>query len=96
MTAQRPDDLDDIVGALADPTRRRLFEAILRSPGLSTSELVERAPAITRWGVMKHLESLRRAGLIQTMATGRLRRHYAERARLAPLRAWLDALERGS
>ena len=83
--------VDDVLAALADPTRRALFEATLRTPGLTTTQLSSRAPHMSRWGVIKHMAVLRDAGLIQTMATGRLRRHYAETAALDPLRQWLDA-----
>ena len=78
--------------AVADPTRRTLLEAVLREPGITTGKLALRAPSVTRWAVIKHLNVLRGAGLIQTMATGRARRHYAERAALDPLRQWLSAL----
>lgn len=86
--------VDVLLAALADPTRRMLFEAIQREPGLTTSQLAARAKTMSRWGVIKHLALLRDAGLIQTMATGRLRRHYAERAALAPLRDWLELVSR--
>lgn len=72
--------------------RRAVFEAIASQPGITTSQLTSRASSITRWAVMKHLTVLREAGLIQTMATGRLRRHYAEQAALGPLRDWLNQL----
>jgi DNA-binding transcriptional ArsR family regulator len=88
---RRATRLDDLFAAVADPTRRRLFERVIGEPGLTTSELTAGADGITRWAVMKHLDVLRDAGLVQTMATGRLRRHYAERAALDPLRAWLDS-----
>jgi predicted transcriptional regulator len=84
--------LDGLLTALSDGTRRALLQAILEQPGLTTSQLATRTKSMTRWGVIKHLAVLRDAGLIQTMATGRLRRHYAEKARLDPMRAWLDGL----
>ncbi len=83
-------NLDDILRALADPTRRDLLRAVIRQPGLSTAQLAGRTDGMTRWGVMKHLAALRDAGLIQTMAEGRHRRHYPEKAALRPLRQWLD------
>jgi DNA-binding transcriptional ArsR family regulator len=93
MTNRASDEpIDVVLGALADPTRRALFEATLREPGLTTSQLAARTKSMSRWGVIKHLAVLRDAGLIQTMATGRLRRHYAERGALGPLRNWLDGL----
>lgn len=82
--------LDAVLGAIADPTRRALLETVLAEPGITTSGLAERTPAMTRWGVIKHLAVLRGAGLIQTMATGRLKRHYAEPAALDVVRAWLS------
>ena len=83
-------DLDDVLRALADPTRRELLRSVLRQPGLSTAQLVGSTDGMTRWGVMKHLAVLRDAGLIQTMAEGRHRRHFPERAALRPLREWLE------
>jgi len=89
---RRTQPVDELLAALADPTRRALFEATLRTPGMTTSQLSEHVPAMTRWGVIKHMAVLRDAGLLQTMATGRLRRHYAETAALSPMRQWLDAI----
>jgi len=92
MTSSRRLAVDDLLAALADPTRRALFEAIAAQPGITTSQLTARNNEVTRWAVMKHLAVLRGAGLIQTMATGRLRRHYAEKGTLGSLRGWLDAV----
>jgi DNA-binding transcriptional ArsR family regulator len=83
-------DLDDVLRALADPTRRELLRTVVRQPGLSTAALAGRTAGMTRWGVMKHLGVLRDAGLIQTMSEGRHRRHFPEKAALRPLRQWLD------
>ena len=82
--------LDDVLRALADPTRRELLRAVMRQPGSSTAQLVSRTDGMTRWGVMKHLAVLRDAGLIQTMAEGRNRRHFTEKGALRPVRHWLD------
>jgi DNA-binding transcriptional ArsR family regulator len=60
-------------------------------PGLTTAELAERRPRLTRWAVMKHLAVLRDAGLIQTLPEGRRRRHYRDARALAALTAWLAA-----
>jgi DNA-binding transcriptional ArsR family regulator len=92
MSTINADDLELLLRALADTTRRALLRDVLATPGLTTSELAARTSTITRWGVMKHLDVLRAAGLVQTMSNGRQRRHYAERAALEPLRAWLRDL----
>jgi DNA-binding transcriptional ArsR family regulator len=83
--------LDAVFRAVADPTRRRLLSLITSRPGLTTAQLAALTRGMTRWGVMKHLESLRAAGLIQTLPEGRHRRHYPERTALDPLRSWLAA-----
>lgn len=84
-------ELDQILRALADPTRRELYLGIARKPGQSTSDLAHATRSMTRWGVMKHLDVLREAGLIQTLSAGRQRHHYHERAALLPLAEWLRA-----
>ena len=88
--------LDVILSALGDPTRRALFEQALAHPGMTTSDLCDGAKSLSRWGVMKHLAVLREAGLIQTMATGRLRRHYAETSALTPVREWISRLDQST
>jgi DNA-binding transcriptional ArsR family regulator len=89
MAAHMP-ELDEVLRALADGTRRDLLMAVVRQPGLSTAQLSTRTAGMTRWGVMKHLAVLRDAGLIQTMTEGRHRRHFPELAALGPLRQWLS------
>ena len=88
MVADDP-RLDEILRALADPTRRRLLQLVTDRPGMSTAELADRTADMTRWGVMKHLAVLEGAGLIQTMPEGRRRRHFHEPQALDPLRRWL-------
>jgi DNA-binding transcriptional ArsR family regulator len=63
-------DLDHVWKALADPTRRTILD-LLRQKTRTTSEIVERIPNISRFGVMKHLSVLRGAGLVQTREEGR-------------------------
>jgi len=64
------DDLDQVWKALADPTRRTVLDLLRRKPR-TTTEIVERIPDISRFGVMKHLAVLRGAGLVQTREHGR-------------------------
>jgi DNA-binding transcriptional ArsR family regulator len=91
MNESEGDTLDRGFQALSDPTRRAIWLEIGREPGLTTIELAERRPRITRWAVMKHLAVLRGAGLIQTLPEGRRRRHYRDDRALAALRDWLEA-----
>lgn len=83
-------DLDRLLRALADPTRRRILRLLAGRPGMTTNEIAGRVPGMSRWGVMKHLAVLTEAGLVQTLPEGRRRRHFREHGGLAPLRAWLD------
>jgi DNA-binding transcriptional ArsR family regulator len=89
-----PDErLSDLFRAFADPTRRRLTQALVARPGLTTAELAALERGMTRWGVMKHLDVLAAAGVIQTLPEGRRQRHYVERDSVAPLAAWLHTVE---
>jgi len=46
---------------------------LLRARPRTTTEIVETFPRLTRFGVMKHLEVLRRAHLVHTREAGRQR-----------------------
>jgi len=66
------DDLDQIWKALSDPTRRAILD-LLRKGSRTTTEIVDAFPDMTRFAVMKHIEVLRNAGLINTREDGRQR-----------------------
>ncbi len=66
------DKLDPVWKALSDPTRRAILD-FLRPESRTTTEIVEMFPHISRFGVMKHLEVLREAGLVNTREDGRQR-----------------------
>jgi DNA-binding transcriptional ArsR family regulator len=63
-------DLDRVWKALADPTRRAILDQ-LRDGARTTTEIVDRVPGLTRFGVMKHLSVLRESGLVQSREEGR-------------------------
>ena len=65
-------DLDVVWKALSDPTRRSILDLLRRGP-CTTTEIVERFPGLSRFGVMKHLTVLRDAGLVQDRWEGRQR-----------------------
>jgi DNA-binding transcriptional ArsR family regulator len=67
-----PDDLDPVWKALSDPTRRAILDLVRNGPR-RTTEIVEAFPHLSRFGVMKHLDVLRDAGLINTREEGRQR-----------------------
>jgi DNA-binding transcriptional ArsR family regulator len=71
--AGRPaDELDPVWKALSDATRRAILD-FLRDGPRTTTEIVESFPHMTRFGVMKHLDVLREAQLVQTREAGRQR-----------------------
>ena len=70
--SRREPDLDPVFKALADPTRREILD-LLRAGPRTTSAIVAEFPALTRFGVMKHIDVLRDCGLITVRAEGRER-----------------------
>jgi len=66
------EDLDPIWKALSDPTRRAILD-MLRNGPKKTTEIVENFPDLTRFAVMKHIDVLRNANLIETLKDGRER-----------------------
>ena len=68
----KADDLDPVWKALSDPTRRAILD-LLRLRSRTTTEIVEAFPHLTRFGVMKHLDVLREADLVETREAGRQR-----------------------
>ncbi len=70
--AGRADELDGVWKALSDVTRRAILD-FLRDRPRTTTEIVEEFPHLSRFGVMKHLEVLRQAQLVQTREAGRQR-----------------------
>jgi DNA-binding transcriptional ArsR family regulator len=63
---------DRVFKALADGTRRRMLD-LLAAKTLTTGELVEAFPELSRFGVMKHLDVLEEAGLLVVTREGRQR-----------------------
>lgn len=65
-------DLDAVWKALSDPTRRAILDLLHKGPK-RTTEIVEAFPQLSRFGVMKHIDVLRDAGLVITREEGRQR-----------------------
>jgi DNA-binding transcriptional ArsR family regulator len=78
----------DALQALADPTRRSVFERLRRGP-LAVGELAETLP-VTRPAVSQHLKVLRNAGLVREARMGTRRIYSVEIGGLAELRRYLD------
>src|SRR5215470_7213131 len=74
--------------ALADPTRRKVFEKLAKRPQ-SVGELARALP-VSRPAVSQHLAVLKAAGLVKDHAEGARRVYQIDPTGLGPLRAWLD------
>jgi DNA-binding transcriptional ArsR family regulator len=80
--------LDTVMRTLADPTRRAVFERIVRAQELSVAQLTE-GSGVSQSAVSQHLGSLKRAGLVIDRAQGRNVFYRADPQGLAPLADWL-------
>src|SRR6476660_8873586 len=81
-------DMDMVLQALADPSRRTVLE-ILRDHPATAGELADALP-IARPGVSRHLRVLREAGLVDVRQDTQ-RRVYSFRPQpLAEIDEWLD------
>jgi DNA-binding transcriptional ArsR family regulator len=75
--------------ALADPTRRAVFERVVRRGEITVAELT-RGSGVTQGAVSQHLKLLRMAGLVAERPEGRNVYYRAQPEGLAPLVDWLD------
>jgi DNA-binding transcriptional ArsR family regulator len=76
------------LSALADPTRRAIFESLAGGP-LSVGDLAAERP-VSRPAVSQHLRVLKDAGLVCETRHGTRRIYAVEPAGLTALRAWLE------
>jgi DNA-binding transcriptional ArsR family regulator len=74
--------------ALADPTRRRVFEKLRRGPQ-SVGKIAAGMP-VSRPAVSQHLGVLKKAGLVGDRAQGARRVYHIDPNGLAAIRIWLD------
>ena len=74
--------------ALADSTRRHVFEELRRGPR-SVGSLAKGMP-VSRPAVSQHLKVLKEAGLVADRPEGTRRVYYIDPKGLAAIRRWLD------
>jgi DNA-binding transcriptional ArsR family regulator len=82
---------DVLFRALADPTRRALFEQLCREGEQTVGALTARA-GVSQPAVSKHLGVLKQAGLVRDRHQGRQTHYRAEPAALAPLIDWTSQM----
>lgn len=85
----QPSRFDAVIQALADPTRRALYERLVRTDEINVAELT-RTSGVTQGAVSQHLKFLKRAGLVDDRPQGRNIFYRATPDGLAPLTDWLS------
>src|SRR5215475_10507692 len=83
-----PTAVDTVMRTLADPTRRAVFERIVKAREITVVELT-RGSGVTQSAISQHLRSLKQAGLIVDRPQGRHVHYRAEPKGLAPLVDWM-------
>ena len=77
-----------VLMALADPTRRAIFERLARSPG-AVGELARELP-VSRPAVSQHLKVLKEAGLVTDHAVGTRRVYSVDTEGIAAIRDYFE------
>lgn len=80
---------DQAIAALADPTRRAIFERLRLGPA-SVSELAAQLP-VSQPAVSQHLRVLREARLVDRRSEGARRIYHLDGAGLAELRDYVES-----
>ena len=88
MSKRSDDTLNTVFSALADPTRRKILEA-LSDGHASVTELAE-PHSMSLPAISKHLRILEDAGLIVRERNGRVHRMHLHSKPLKDATAWLD------
>lgn len=87
------DTPDLLFRALADPTRRALFERLCRE-GENTVAALKAGSGVSQPVVSKHLAVLKQAGLVRGRQDGRHTYYSAQPQALAPLMDWTRQMGR--
>ena len=87
--ATNPTTIDTVMRALADPTRRAVYERIANTDEITVADLT-RGSGVTQGAISQHLKSLRQAGLVAERPEGRNVYYRARPDGLAPLVDWMD------
>ena len=97
-------EFDSVLKALADPTRRSLYERVAAAEEMTVGGLTE-GSGVSQGAVSQHLKTLKQAGLVSDRPEGRNVFYRANPQGLEPMLEWmtryavfwtqrLDALER--
>jgi DNA-binding transcriptional ArsR family regulator len=84
----KPTSANYVFRALADPTRRAIFEELTRQ-GEQTVHALTHYAGVSQPAVSKHLTVLKRAKLVQHRRDGRETHYRAQPNALAPMVEWM-------
>jgi DNA-binding transcriptional ArsR family regulator len=84
----KPVVANQLFRALADPTRRTIFEELIRQ-GEQTVHALTRHAGVSQPAVSKHLRVLKSAKLVRHRRSGRETHYRAQPEALAPVADWL-------
>ena len=82
---------DLVFSALGDATRRELLAVLARSSPRTATQLVGDF-MITRQGILKHLDVLAQAGLVQVQPKGREKRYSLSPRPLEGVNEWIEGI----
>ncbi|WP_299217062.1 metalloregulator ArsR/SmtB family transcription factor [uncultured Aquimarina sp.] len=87
------DKITKILKAIADPTRREIFHALVVAATALPITQISSQFDMSRQGVTKHLKTLEDAGLVQINSKGRERFCFADTKPLKEVNQWLKFYE---
>jgi len=80
---------DNVFRALADPTRRAIYERLARNGEQTVHALTDRS-GVSQPAISKHLSVLKRARLVRHRREGRETHYSSQPQALAPLVDWMS------
>ena len=87
------DKITKLFKAIADPTRRDIFHALVIATSALSITQISNQFEITRQGVTKHIKTLQEAGLVNITTQGRERICNANPKQLKEVNKWLKFYE---
>lgn len=86
---RRMSQIDRVMSALTDPTRRSVLESLRAGP-LSVGDIAESQP-VSRPAISQHLRVLNEAGLVKFDRVGRQNFYSIDHGGLSELRSYVDS-----
>jgi DNA-binding transcriptional ArsR family regulator len=81
-------EFDAVLRALADPTRRGLFERVTAADEITVGDLTQ-GSGVSQGAVSQHLKALKQAGLVSERPEGRKVFYRANPQGLEPMLEWM-------